>query len=137
MAVVNHAGALATAAWDLTADEHHIAGNCTLDAGSTQTLTPGTTPNPIRFDGSFNITTTTSGLITGTGTAALPITWQPKGAASTWDDDNFVRYIYNSGGTGNWVLSYHDVIGCALYWNPSAGTNAVNNIRINYGSFAP
>lgn len=136
MPVQNRGGALVTEEWNLTTDEFHLTSSGTINNGATITITPGATPNPIRFDGSFIITSTASGsgILTGTGTAASPIRWQPNGAATTWYEDNTNRGVF-SDGTGGWTLVYHDFIGCGLGVYPSAGTNTITNIRVRVGRF--
>ena len=132
LGVVNHAGALASSTWDLTADEHHLTASCTLNAASTQTISPGATPMPIRFDGNFNISTSTSGTINSLGTSGAHVRWQQNGAATTWSGAAFLTvFIDNAGGSGTWNFNYNDFIVPTISLAGS-GTQTVTNCTLYY-----
>lgn len=134
MAVVNVTGAQATTTtWNIVADEYHITGNVTINAGVVITVSGGVGQNPIRFDGNFNITSTTSGRIVSNGTSSLRIRWQPNGASTTWSGTNTSVYVRHQG-TGQATFDFNDFYHVGFRDDHTANNSSVTNLRVYYGA---
>ena len=131
MPVVNLTGSLGNNTIDCTVDEPHFSGSATQQAGTSLIFNPGAgTPNPIRFDGSYNWTSTTTGGIQINGTSAKPLRVQPNGAATTWPPvAGAVMYLFVNGSAAEMTLTYADFfyVGVAN-WSTISTTNT--NIRL-------
>lgn len=124
MPVTNWTGAQGTAT-ALRTDENHITGNCTINAGATWTFQDAQT---VRWDGNFNITSSTSGILSAVGTASARIIWQPNGASTTWSA-SVRQWFFDITSTGNWTLAYNDWIGGAMQPRGS-GTVSITFCRV-------
>ena len=127
MPVTNWTGAQATAT-ALRTDENHITGNCTTNAGATWTFQDAQT---VRWDGNFNITSATSGILSAVGTATTRIIWQPNGASTTWSASVRLWY-FDITSTGNWTMAYNDWIG-GVFQARGSGTVSTTFCRIIEG----
>lgn len=133
MAVVNHTGAQATSTWDTVADEHHLTGACTAGAGVVITITTGASANPIRFDGDYQFTFSSTASLLADATAANHIRWQPNGAATTWVPSG-IKYIFLNANTGTVTLDFNDFHMISVLYDLGNSTSSATNLRFNqYG----
>lgn len=133
-------GAQGTQNWDLSvaADTYHVSGNATIDAAAVITITAPAagTPNPIKWDSTFNITSSTSGkIVTASSSATRRISFQPTGASTTWSAAQLTSFISHTS-TGAPSISF-----CDFYYigfRDSHGTNnaSVTDCRIYVGNNA-
>lgn len=134
MAVVNVTGAQAVSAtWDLVADEYHATGSVTLNAGVVITLACGVGAT-FRFDGAFNMTSSTSGRFVTTGTSATNrAVFCPNGASSTWSAVNLAVYINHTGSSGYPTFDYCDLYYVHFLDAHASGNASITNCRIYVG----
>src|SRR3990167_10188018 len=109
MVVVNITGTQSSnATWDVVTDEYHITGNVTINSGVTITISVATsgTVIPIRFDGTYVVTT--NGAVSAIGTRAKHIIF--KSNSSTPQDGDWSYFTLAAGATGSnftWCEFHH------------------------------
>lgn len=137
MPIVNLTGAQGAQTIDCTVDEPHITGNCTQNAATTTAFIPGAGPsNPLRWDGNFNYTVSTSGKVTSVGTSTQKLRWQPNGAPSTWSGVPNTSPLLDHSSTGAPDLEHTDFYYTGVIFRPTAGTGTVAKVRFYGGENA-